>query len=340
MASSKNRQRALARAKAERQIARRALAARKRRRWQAGGVAITTIAAVGLVGAWAGGAFDPEPRTPDVCAWTPNENDANVDLQDVGTPPTRGIPKSGFKTMTIELGKGTVEVEMDLSKVPCSAASLSYLAEKKFFNSTTCHRLVNGSFFALQCGDPKASGLGGPKYYSVDENLPVNAQSEASPSPQVADSAMSATSATSATPTSTTAPAEADPSASPSAVSNTYLYPRGTVAFSNNGPNTNGSQFYIFFKDSPDVPSEFSIIGTVVKGIEVVEGIGAVGVADKDGAAQTDGAPKEEVAVTTLTVGSVRKTAIAASASASVPATDPNAATPSADAVPSAPASS
>ncbi|MBT8226827.1 MAG: peptidylprolyl isomerase [Dactylosporangium sp.] len=296
MASSKDRQRALARAKAERQIARRALSARKRRRWQAATVAIMTFAALTVGVVWAAGGFDPEPEKAAICAWTPNANMTNPDLQDVGTPPTRDVPTSGTRMMTISLAQGAVEVQLDLAKVPCTAASFAHLAGQNFFDNTTCHRLVNGAFFALQCGDPKASGVGGPTYTFIDENLPVaqtpSTSAEASPG---ADEASPA------------ATDEAATSPSPTTAANTYLYPRGTVAFSNSGPDTNGSQFYIFYQDSPDVPSEFSIIGTVTKGIEVVEGIGTIGVADKDGVPQTDGAPKETVTIQSLTVGDVQQ---------------------------------
>ena len=61
---------------------------------------------------------------------------------------------------------------MDLSKTPCTAASLAYLASKGFYDNTACHRLVDG-IFALQCGDPSGTGSGGATYRFDDENLPT-----------------------------------------------------------------------------------------------------------------------------------------------------------------------
>lgn len=328
MASSKDRQRALARAKAERQFARRALAARKRRRWQAASTAILTVAVVGVGGVWMAGGFDADPEDPDVCAWTAASSDTNTDLQEVGTPETKGIPESGTKTMTINFTQGTVEVQMDLAETPCSAASLSFLAGQNFFDNTTCHRLVSGSFYALQCGDPKATGLGGPTYTSIDENLPL------------ADETDSASASATAT-ESVEASASVDPSASSTTSGDTYSYSKGIVAFSNNGPNTNGSQFYIFYADSPSISSEFSIIGTVTSGIDVVEGIAAVGIADVDGVAQTDGAPKETVTISTLTVSDVIEESTSESAVASTDAsTDPSASTVDTSATPAVSTSS
>ncbi len=49
-------------------------------------------------------------------------------------------------------------------------------------------------------------------------------------------------------------------------------YKRGTMAMANAGPNTNGSQFFIMHKDY-GLPPDYTIFGSVVKGIEVVDSI-------------------------------------------------------------------
>jgi peptidyl-prolyl cis-trans isomerase B (cyclophilin B) len=64
-----------------------------------------------------------------------------------------------------------VKIEMDLAKTPCTAASLASLAQQKYYDGSSCHRLV-ASIFALQCGDPTGTGTGGPGYSFADENLP------------------------------------------------------------------------------------------------------------------------------------------------------------------------
>ena len=48
---------------------------------------------------------------------------------------------------------------------------------------------------------------------------------------------------------------------------------RGAVAMANRGPNTNGSQFYIVHKDSKFLDGRYSIFGTVLEGMEVVDKI-------------------------------------------------------------------
>ena len=43
------------------------------------------------------------------------------------------------------------------------------LAEQGYFDDTTCHRLTTQGIFVLQCGDPTATGGGGPGYSFEDE---------------------------------------------------------------------------------------------------------------------------------------------------------------------------
>jgi len=51
---------------------------------------------------------------------------------------------------------------------------------------------------------------------------------------------------------------------------------KGTVAMANRGPNTNGCQFYICLEPQPRLDGGYTIIGEVVKGMDVVEQIGNV----------------------------------------------------------------
>ena len=50
---------------------------------------------------------------------------------------------------------------------------LTGLITGKFYNKTLCHRMIYSQSAALlQCGDPTASGYGGPLFQFDDENLP------------------------------------------------------------------------------------------------------------------------------------------------------------------------
>lgn len=53
-------------------------------------------------------------------------------------------------------------------------------------------------------------------------------------------------------------------------------YPAGTVAMANSGPKTNGSQFFLVYKDTVLGPN-YTIWGKITKGLDLVQKIGEVG---------------------------------------------------------------
>ncbi|NBU57997.1 MAG: peptidylprolyl isomerase [Actinobacteria bacterium] len=75
-------------------------------------------------------------------------------------------------------------------------------------------------------------------------------------------------------------------------------YPAGTVAMANSGPNTNGSQFFLVFGDSPALGPSYSIWGKITKGLDVLKFIASKGVTDPSGI----GAPKIKVAIESVIV--------------------------------------
>lgn len=71
-------------------------------------------------------------------------------------------------------------------------------------------------------------------------------------------------------------------------------YPRGTLAMANAGPGTNGSQFFLVYKDSAIDPN-YSVFGTITSGLGVLDKIAAAGTDDANGPG--DGHPKREVTI-------------------------------------------
>jgi peptidyl-prolyl cis-trans isomerase B (cyclophilin B) len=284
---TKDRQRAAARARLEREMAERAAAAaRRRRRGTVIGAVVAVLVVLGLVIWLVGFGGKPKPKaapstaasaTPSHCTWKPNPDPSaspsasaapNPNLKDVGTPPATGEPRSGYRDMTIKTNLGTVVIRMDLTKAPCTAASFTYLASKNFFNNSPCHRLVNQSgtdqqsgqaqeFHVLQCGDPSGTGTGGPKYEFDNEYVPTNAR------PQ---------------------------------------YPAGSVAMANSGPNTNSSQFFIVYGDTL-LSADYTLFGQVVQGLDIVQQVGAAG--DDEAFAQQAGGghPNKKITIESVTVG-------------------------------------
>ena len=264
MAGTKQRARQVARARYERQQAkRRAARAKRRQRQQVIGAALAValvIAGVVFVMASTGGsgkkaAAAPTPTpsasatVPGTCGYVAGAKAA----KSVGTPPATGVPTTGTSDATLTFGTGVLKASLLTAKAPCTVNSFSYLAGKKYFDKTTCHRLTTSGIFVLQCGDPTATGNGGPGYQFGEENLP--------------------------------------------AASAGVNYPAGTLAMANAGAGTNGSQFFIVYKDTT-LPASYTVFGTVTSGLDVVTKIAAAGVSGGG----TDGKPATPVPLVSVTV--------------------------------------
>ncbi|GIG86122.1 peptidylprolyl isomerase [Plantactinospora endophytica] len=96
---------------------------------------------------------------------------AHAQTRAVGLPDFDGASGTGTATMRMTTNLGQIEITMDRARTPCTVASFQHLAQRKFFDGSTCHRLVTEGIFVLQCGDPTGTGMGGPDYKFADENL-------------------------------------------------------------------------------------------------------------------------------------------------------------------------
>lgn len=163
------------------------------------------------------------------------------------TNPPQQAAKKLPTTLTLVTNCGTIVAKLD-PKAPFTVTQMAALVKAKYFDQSLCHRLAIRDFYMLQCGDPTATGTGGPGFTYTDENLPLNATSR---------------------------------------------YPAGTLAMANSGPNTNGSQFFLVFKDSGVLGPNYSVWGKITRGLDVLNFIAAQGVNDPSGV----GAPKQKVAI-------------------------------------------
>ncbi|OWV08471.1 peptidylprolyl isomerase [Micromonospora wenchangensis] len=278
MTSTRERQRAAARARLEREMAERSAKARKRRQTQAivGAAAILVLVVAGTV--WLatslGGDDDDSKQQAagtegfSQCTYTETPKEGRpAQVKDVGLPPNQQANK-GTQTMTIDTNLGPIVAKIDRTKVPCTAGSFTHLASKGFFDNTKCHRLVTEGIKVLQCGDPSATGkgwrqtdgTGGPSYGMAEENLPTDKRPP---------------------------------------------YPEGVIAMANSGqPGSTGSQFFIVYGDSQLDPN-YTVLGTITGGMDLVKQVGAAG-DDKAFAQQAGGGhPKKEVTITKLTMSDI-----------------------------------
>ena len=74
-------------------------------------------------------------------------------------------------------------------------------------------------------------------------------------------------------------------------------YPAATVAMANSGPGTNGSQFFLVYKNTTLQPN-YTPFGTITSGLNVIQKVAAAGTDSKTG----DGHPKEKVVIESVTI--------------------------------------
>ena len=203
MASSIKRERQLARERYERQQARRTAARARRRRWQQvvaavvavllviGGVAALTVllggdedsttaadgrprasdAPTDSPSASASASASPSPSGAGACRYTPTSEKA---AKDVGIPTYEQTTAKRPFSATLRTNRGDIVVEMASAEAPCTTNSFRHLATERYYDSTSCHRLTTQNLFVLQCGDPTATGGGGPGYQFGVENAPAD----------------------------------------------------------------------------------------------------------------------------------------------------------------------
>ncbi|KAG0283210.1 hypothetical protein BGZ97_008631, partial [Linnemannia gamsii] len=66
-------------------------------------------------------------------------------------------------------------------------------------------------------------------------------------------------------------------------------YTKGAVATANAGPDTNGSQFFIIYRDSLPLPPMYTVFGQVTSGMDIIEEVAVAG--DDGGSGEGDGSP-------------------------------------------------
>ena len=268
MTGKKDRQRKLARQRMLRQQQRRAEQARKTRQITIVAVVCCVVVGLGVGGyflfAGTGGskaaaASATSSATPSASASASTQAEpattcsyqaSGTAARNVGLPPTKPDYKAGYQA-TIHTNRGDVVIDLLNSKATCTVNSFVYLAAKKYFNGTHCHRLTTIDPFVLQCGDPTGTGSGGPGYKFANENL-AGAK-----------------------------------------------YTQGTVAMANSGPNTNGSQFFIVYKNSK-LAASYTPFGEVVKGLGIIQNVAKAG--SNNANAAGDGHPKEKVVIESVTI--------------------------------------
>jgi peptidyl-prolyl cis-trans isomerase B (cyclophilin B) len=299
LAGSKERERRRARERHERQRQTRMTRQRALRKRLGIGLAVVLVLGLagGLTAALAGGSTPAAAAKPKATA-SPSASAspaATTSAAAVAEPATHctyttsGVAKAARKvsvppatpnykatyTAVIKTNLGPIDINLLNSKATCTVNSFVHLASAGYFNNTQCHRVTNtAGLYVLQCGDPYATastkltcaqtatspGAGGPGYAFANENLPTGASS-----------------------------------------AGTVTYKAATLAMANSGGTaTNGSQFFLVYKNSTLGPS-YTPFGTITSGLAILQKVANAGTSCTYSGAG-DGAPKEKVIIDSVTI--------------------------------------
>jgi peptidyl-prolyl cis-trans isomerase B (cyclophilin B) len=281
VASTKDRQRALERARYERVQAKIQKKRKEAKRKQRVAL-VSSIAAIAVIGGIVAGVLatsgnsstktTASSTTSASASATASSSSSNpLKYEASGTSAVKGITMPTFDataaektyTVTLTTNRGDIVFTADGKAAPYTVYSFVYLAEKGFYNNSKCHRLVwSAGLYMLQCGDPTGTGQGGPGYTIPDENLASLGSANSS---------------------------------------GTVTYKAGTIAMANTGQaHTGGSQFFLVGKDSTGLAPSYTPFGTITKGLDILQTIGAAGAEPADSSGTT--APKDATTIEKVTV--------------------------------------
>jgi len=203
--------------------------------------------------------FKPSANLGANCQYPASPDQA---AKPVKPPRTGKIPTDPAQvSASMTTSQGNIGLMLANNESPCTVNSFASLVGQGFFNNTKCHRLTTSpTLGVLQCGDPKGEGTGGPGYQFANEY-----------------------------------PTDQYPPNDPK-LQEPLVYPRGALAMANAGPNTNGSQFFLVYKDS-QLPPQYTVFGTIqADGLATLDKIAKAGVAGGG----DDGAPAVDVTIKSL----------------------------------------
>lgn len=111
-------------------------------------------------------AVEVEAEPVDTSACPPVDGTDEVAREFAEAPPMCLDPDVDYSAL-VSTSAGDITIDLDQDAAPVTVNSFVFLARNNYFDETVCHRVVQG--FVAQCGDPTATGTGGPGYTIPDE---------------------------------------------------------------------------------------------------------------------------------------------------------------------------
>lgn len=286
MTSSKERQqRAAARARLAREMAERREAARRRRQRQAifGAAAALVLVVGGVI--WAVTALtggEEEPTSPSVGAESPAPDDVEPDDAAADAPGTSG--ECQWLPEDVEVNPNLQEVGTpEVGDPPPGPAMMTI---------TTNHGAIEVEMDAenAPCTYASFAHLAGERFY--DDTICHRMTTEGIFVLQCGDPSGTGAGGPTYKYAEENLPVDQQPT-----------YPAGTMAMAKTqAPSSTGSQFFLVYEDT-ELPPDYTVVGYVTEGLEIVESIAAEGAVDQTGEPAGDGTPAAEVVIETMVVG-------------------------------------
>jgi peptidyl-prolyl cis-trans isomerase B (cyclophilin B) len=185
----------------------------------------------------------------------------------VSLPPATPDYTNSYQA-TINTNQGKITFNLLNNKATCTVSSFVHLAEAGYFNNTQCHRLLTSGIYVLQCGDAFATA-------SAKLNCSTTSKiGSGTPGYDFASENLTGA-----------------------------KYPAGTVAMANEGSaSTNGSQFFIVYKDSTSgLTASYTPFATVSSGLGIVQNVAKGGYSCQYAQAG-GGVPKKKVIIDSVTI--------------------------------------
>jgi peptidyl-prolyl cis-trans isomerase B (cyclophilin B) len=266
VATKKERQRQLARQAYERRLERQALRARRTRQWWIGSVSAVLVIGVGLGATFLAGAFSPaKPAAASSKASpkaSPSPTSAMVDGKCVYKP-------SGTAARKVSLPPATPDTKATYTATITTNRGTIVISLLNSQAPCTVNSFVSladqGFFNNTPC--PRVTTTG---FYILQCGDPTGTGSGGPGYEFYSENLKGA------------------------------KYPADTVAMANGGPGTNGSQFFLVYKDSSELGPSYTPFGTITSGLSVLQSIAAKG--DDNSNPAGGGKPNESVQIESVTI--------------------------------------
>ena len=185
--------------------------------------------------------------------------------------PTASPDYKAAYTASINTNLGPIKIDLANSKATCTVNSFVHLASDNFWNNSQCHRMSNSDgLFMLQCGDPTAK---------ASQKLSCSSTTLGTGGPGYEFASENLPTAGS---------------------SGSVTYKAGTVAMANSGGATNGSQFFLVFKDTTLGPDD-TPFGTITSGLDILQNVAKAGTSCTFAGAG-GGVPKDKVIIDSVSI--------------------------------------